>query len=46
MTFTCGASCLMIVGRVLCCASCLGASCLWGEMSVIHMSDLEEKIRG
>ena len=28
----CGASCL---GRVFFGASCLGASCLWGELSVI-----------
>ena len=29
----CGASCL---GRVFFGASCLGASCLWGELSVIR----------
>ena len=29
----CGASCL---GRIFFGASCLGASCLWGELSVIR----------
>ena len=34
-------SCLLkvgrvVLGRVLCRASCLGASCLWGELSVIR----------
>ena len=28
----CGTS---FLGRVLCGATCLGASCLWGELSVI-----------
>ena len=32
-----GASCLLIVGRVFFGASCLGASCLWGKLSVILM---------
>ena len=36
-----GASCLLNVGRVVLWnvffgARCLGASCLWGELSVIH----------
>ena len=43
-TFTCGASCLTSVGRVvlgqvLCGAICLGASCLWGELSIIQGKD-------
>ena len=33
----CGASCL---GRVFFGASCLGASCLWGELSVINFEYL------
>ena len=29
----CGAICFLNVGRVVFGASCLGASCLWGELS-------------
>ena len=36
------ASGLLKVGRVLCGASCLGASCLWGELSVIHVHDNQD----
>ena len=34
-TFTCGASCLMNVGRVVLGQVLCGACCLWGELSII-----------
>ena len=33
----------VVLGRVLCRASCLGASCLWGELSVILIRSHRER---